>query len=82
MRDSGMTEEGDIRQQLGELIASGKARAKQMDRIEKTMSYLAETQNETRMMVREDRATVRAVKWTVGVVVAAVSLLGIDWWNR
>ncbi len=77
-----MTDEGDMRQLLGELIASGKARGKQMDRIERTMNHLAEAQNETRAMVREDRATVRAMKWVVTVAVAAIGALGIDWWQR
>ena len=77
-----MTNEGDMRQLLGELIASGKARGQQMDRIERTMNSLAEAQNETRIMVFEDRATVRAVKWTIGVVAVGLGALGIDWWQR
>ncbi len=77
-----MTDEGDTQRLLGELIASGKMRGKQMDRIERTMNNLAEAQNETRIMVMEDRATVRAVKWTVGVVVVGMSALGLDWWQR
>ncbi len=77
-----MTEEGDMRQLLGELIASGKARGEQMTRIELTMNNLAESQNETRIMVYEDRATVRAVKWTVGVVAVGLSALGVDWLQR
>ncbi len=77
-----MTADGDMRQMLGEVIASGKACARQMDRIERTMNSLAEAQNETRIMVFEDRATVRAVKWTVGVVAVGLGALGIDWWQR
>ena len=77
-----MTNEGDMRQLLGELIASGKARGQQMDRIERTMNSLAEAQNETRIMVFEDRATVRAVKWTIGVVAVGLGALGVDWLQR
>ena len=77
-----MTDEGDTQRQLGELITASKERSKQMDRIERTMNSLAEAQNETRIMVFEDRATVRAVKWTVGVVAVGLGALGIDWWQR
>ncbi len=77
-----MTDDGDTQRQLGELIASGRARGDQMDRIERTINHLAEAQNETRIMVYEDRATVRAVKWTVGVVVVGMGALGLDWWQR
>ncbi len=77
-----MTDEGDMRQMLGEVIASGKSHGKQLDRIERKMSHLAEAQNETRSMVREDRATVRAVKWTVGTIAVGMGALGIDWWQR
>lgn len=77
-----MTEEGDMRQLLGELLAGGKARGKQMDRIEKTMNNLAEAQNETRGMVLEDRASVRALKWSLGIVIAAITALGLDYWTR
>ena len=77
-----MTDEGDTQRQLGELITASKERSKQMDRIERTMNSLAEAQNETRIMVFEDRATVRAVKWTVGVVAVGLGAPGIDWWQR
>ncbi len=77
-----MTDEGDTQRLLGELIASGQARGKQMDRIEQTVNHLAEAQNETRIMVFEDRAAVRAVKWTLGAVVVGMSALGLDWWQR
>ncbi len=77
-----MTDEGDMRQMIGSLITSSKERGKQMDRIERTMNSLAEAQNETRIMVFEDRATVRAVKWTLGAVVVGMSALGFDWWQR
>ncbi len=77
-----MTDEGDTQRQLGELIADGRARGKQMDRIERTMNSLAEAQNETRIMVFEDRATVRAVKWTIGFVAMGLGALGIDWFQR
>ncbi len=77
-----MTEEGDMRQLLGELITASKERSKQMDRMERKMNNLAEAQNEIRIMVHEDRATVRAVKWVVGVVVVGMGALGIDWWQR
>ncbi len=77
-----MSEEGDMRQLIGEVIASGKARGRQMDRIERTVNNLAEAQNETRIMVFEDRATVRAVKWAVGVVAAGLGVLGVDWLQR
>ncbi len=72
----------DTQRQLGELIADGRTRGKQMDRIESTMNNLAEAQNENRIMLYEDRATVRAVKWTVGVVAVGMTALGVDWWNR
>ncbi len=77
-----MTDEGDTQRQLGELIADGRARGKQMDRIQSTINHLAEAQNETRTMIREDRATVRAVKWTVGAIAVGMGALGVDWWNR
>ncbi len=77
-----MTDEGDTQRLLGELIASGQARGKQMDRIEQTVNHLAEAQVETRIMVGEDRAAVRAVKWTLGAVVVGMSALGLDWWQR
>ena len=71
-----------MRQLLGELIASGEAHGRQMDRIEQTMNSLAEAQSETRIMVFEDRATVRALKWSVAVAMAAIAWLGLDWWQR
>ena len=77
-----MTKEGDTQRLLGELIASGKARGKQMDRMERTINHLAEAQNEIRIMVFEDRATVRAVKWGIGIVAAGMGALGIDWLQR
>ncbi len=77
-----MTDEGDTQRLLGALVEGGKARGKQMDRIEQTMNNLAAAQNETRIMVFEDRATVRAVKWTIGAVVVGMSALGLDWWQR
>ncbi len=77
-----MTDEGDTQRLLGALVEGGKARGKQMDRIENTVNHLAEAQNETRIMVSEDRATVRAVKWTLGAVVVGMSALGLDWWQR
>lgn len=77
-----MGDDGDTRQLLGELVAAGKARGRQMDRIETTMNNLAEAQNETRGWVLEDRASMRALKWGVSVLLAAVGALGIDWWNR
>ncbi len=77
-----MTDEGDTQRQLGELIADGRTRGKQMDRIQSTINHLAEAQNEIRIMVHEDRATVRAVKWTLGVVAVGMGALGVDWWNR
>ncbi len=77
-----MTEEGDMRQLLGELITASKERSKQMDRMERTINHLAAQQNEIRIMVFEDRATVRAVKWTVGVVAVGLGALGIDWLQR
>ncbi len=77
-----MTEEGDTQRLLGELIASGKARAKQMDRIEGMLGDLAIAHGDTRDMVLEDRATVRAVKWAVGALAAGMGALGIDWLQR
>ncbi len=77
-----MTDEGDMRQLLGELLTASKERSLQMDRMERTMNNLAAAQNETRIMVYEDRATVRAVKWAIGVVVVGLGALGVDWWQR
>ncbi len=77
-----MTEEGDTQLLLGKLITASKERSKQMDRMERTMNNLAVAQNETRGMVLEDRATVRALKWSVAVVMAAIGALGLDWWQR
>ncbi len=77
-----MTEEGDTQRLLGELVAGSKERAKQLARIELTMNNLAAAQNETHAMVREDRAAIRVLKWTICLVIAGVGALGLDWWQR
>lgn len=77
-----MTDDGDTQRLLGELVASGKARARQMDRIEKTLERLVASHTTTRSMVLEDRAATRALKWAVGVMMAALGALGLDWWAR
>jgi len=77
-----MADEGDMRQMIGELIATGESRGKQMDRIEKSVNNLAEAQAITREWVIEGRATVRALKWGVSVLLAGVGALGLDWWSR
>lgn len=77
-----MTDLGDIERALGRLESSDKAKCAQMNRIEETMNNLANGQNEIRGWVLEDRATVRALKWVIVIVLGAVSALGLDWWQR
>ena len=77
-----MTNLGDIERALGRLESSDETKLAQMNRIEKTMNNLAKGQNEIRGWVLEDRATVRALKWTLAIGLAAVSALGLDWWQR
>ncbi len=77
-----MTDEGDTQRLLGELIASGKARSKQMDRIERIIGDLATAHGDTRDMVLEHRTTLRVVKWVVTAALVAISALGFDWWQR
>ncbi len=77
-----MTDEGDMRQLIGEMIASGKARGRQMDRIEAKFDDLAAVHSKTRDMVLEHRTALRVVKWAVTTALAAIGALGIDWWQR
>ncbi len=77
-----MTDEGDMRQMLGEVIASGKARGRQMNRIEAKFDDLAAVHSKTRDMVLEHRTTLRVIKWAVTVAITASAALGIDWWQR
>ncbi len=77
-----MGEEGDMRQMLGEVIASGKACARQMDRIEAKFDDLAAVHSKTRDMVLEHRTTLRVVQWAVTAAIGASAALGIDWWHR
>jgi len=68
----------DSERLLGELVASGKARGEQMDRMERKLDKLATSHAETRSMVMQDRAAVGAMKWVVGVVVLTIGALGLD----
>ncbi len=77
-----MTADGDMRQLLGEVIASGKALGRQMDRIEAKFDDLADVHSKTRDMVLEQRTTLRIVKLAVTAAIGASAALGFDWWQR
>lgn len=77
-----MMEGNDTQRVLGELLAGGLARQASLERIERHLENQAKEQTITRIMVEQDRAWIRGLRWLVAVLVASVGALGFDWWRR
>ena len=77
-----MTDEGDMRQLLGELLKGQERLEADVAGIRRENREARADSKSTRDMVLEHRTTIRVVKWAIAPVIAVVGALVVDWWQR
>ena len=68
-----MTDDGDLRQMLGQLIAEQASRGEQMDRMEAKLERMAACHQITRNIVEQHRTGWRMLVWFGGIGLAALA---------